>query len=155
MWGLLISISVLPPFLCLRQRPCAAIDIIPCPRHWQENASRETCESTNRHFVRILSLSLSARRSHFGSSICLNICIYIHILVCPIYMHREGGSNCQVDAIVMLTWSKVWITKAITNSITISFRKLSSTSITLSCWQLAGNLHSLSYHFAGNLQICW
>ena len=33
-------------------------------------------------------------------------------------MHRRSGSTCDVDAIVMLTWSKVWITKAITISIT-------------------------------------
>ena len=41
--------------------------------------------------------------------------------------HSECGSICQVDAIVMLTWSKVCITKAITISITISIQKLSST----------------------------
>ena len=43
-------------------------------------------------------------------------------LLC-VYTHSECGSICQVDAIVMLTWSKVCITKAIT----ISIQKLSST----------------------------
>ena len=42
-------------------------------------------------------------------------------------MHRVSGTNCDVDAIVMLTWSKVWITKAITifitKAITISITK--------------------------------
>ena len=66
------------------------------------------------------------------------ICMYIHkyiytsVLLC-VDTHSECGSICQVDAIVMLTWSKVCITKAITISITISIQKLSSTSITLSC----------------------
>merc|ERR1711978_729060 len=57
---------------------------------------------------------------------------YIYIYVCTsvlqcVYTHSECGSICQVDAIVMLIWSKVCITKAITISITISIQKLSST----------------------------
>ena len=56
------------------------------------------------------------------------IYIYTHtkVLLC-VYTHSECGSICQVDAIVMLIWSKVCITKAITISITISIQKLSST----------------------------
>merc|ERR1711994_974804 len=65
-------------------------------------------------------------------SVCMYIYIYIYIyvytsvLLC-VYTHSECGSICQVDAIIMLTWSKVCITKAITISITISIKKLSST----------------------------
>ena len=47
--------------------------------------------------------------------------MYIHIYTSVdlcIYMHRESGSDSEVDAIVKLIWSKVWITKAITISIT-------------------------------------
>merc|ERR1712235_44046 len=78
-----------------------------------------------------------------------NTCIYIYIytytseLLC-VYAHRNVDPTCQVDAIVMLTWSKVCITKAITISITISIQKLSSTSITL----------SKSYHLWKTGQIC-
>merc|ERR1711952_297895 len=73
-------------------------------------------------------------------NICMNICVHIYAHMC-IYIytsvllcvdtHSECGSICQVDAIVMLTWSKVCITKAIAISITIpitiSIQKLSST----------------------------
>merc|ERR1711978_448243 len=54
------------------------------------------------------------------------IYIYTSVLLC-VYTHSECGSICPVDAIVMLIWSKVCITKAITISITISIQKLSST----------------------------
>ena len=42
-----------------------------------------------------------------------------------IYMCRESGTNCVVDAIVKLIWAKVGITKAITISITKAIQKLS------------------------------
>ena len=38
-------------------------------------------------------------------------------------MHRESGTNCQVDPIVKLIWVKVGITKAITISITKAIPK--------------------------------
>ena len=50
---------------------------------------------------------------------CVYIYIYTSVLLC-VYTHSECGPNCQVDAIVMLTWSKVCITKTITKTITIS-----------------------------------
>ena len=48
---------------------------------------------------------------------------YIYILVCScaflcIYMHRESGTDSEVDPIVKLIWSKVCITIYITISIT-------------------------------------
>ena len=52
------------------------------------------------------------------------IYIYIYVLL-RIYMHRESGTNCVVDAIVKLIWAKVGITKAITISITKAIQKLS------------------------------
>ena len=54
------------------------------------------------------------------------IYIYTSVLLC-IYMHRRSGSTCDVDAIVMLTWSKVWITKAITISITKTIANINRT----------------------------
>ena len=43
--------------------------------------------------------------------------IYSSVLLC-MYMHRESGSNSEVDPIVKLIWSKVCITISITISIT-------------------------------------
>merc|ERR1712155_127077 len=67
--------------------------------------------------------------------VCMYVYIYLrmYIYICTsvllcVYTHSECGSICQVDAIVMLTWSKVCITKAITISITISIQKLLSTA---------------------------
>ena len=40
-------------------------------------------------------------------------------------MHRVSGTNCVVDPIVKLIWTKVGITKAITTSITKAIQKLS------------------------------
>ena len=54
------------------------------------------------------------------------IYIYTSVLLC-IYMHRRSGSTCDVDAIVTLTWSKVWITKAITISITKAIANVNRT----------------------------
>ena len=45
--------------------------------------------------------------------------IYTSVLLC-IYMHRESGSDSEVDPIVKLIWSKVCITNSITISTTIS-----------------------------------
>merc|ERR1712069_39438 len=56
----------------------------------------------------------------------MGVYIYTSVLLC-VYTHSACGSICQVDALVMLTWSKVCITKTITISITISIHKLSST----------------------------
>ena len=42
--------------------------------------------------------------------------IYTSVLLC-IDMHRECGTKSEVDPIVELIWSKVWITKTITISI--------------------------------------
>ena len=53
------------------------------------------------------------------------------MLLC-IYMHRECGSKCRVDAIVRLPCSKACTTNAITIAITTTLQKLSPTSIALS-----------------------
>ena len=45
-------------------------------------------------------------------------CIYILAWYLCIYMHRESGSDSEVDPIVKLIWSKVCITIYITISIT-------------------------------------
>ena len=58
--------------------------------------------------------------------IFIGVYIYIYTSVLlRIYMHRESGTNCVVDAIVKLIWAKVGITKAITISITKAIQKLS------------------------------
>merc|ERR1711884_250361 len=82
---------------------------------------------------------------------CIYIYIYISVLLC-VYTHSECGSICQVDATVMLTWSKVCITKAITISITILSQFLSQ-FLSKSYRQLSITL-SKSYHLWTTDQIC-
>ena len=60
---------------------------------------------------------------------CMYVSIYIYLYVytsvlLSIYVHRESGTNCVVDPIVKLIWTKVGITKAITTSITKAIQKL-------------------------------
>ena len=50
--------------------------------------------------------------------VCAYVYIYTSVLLC-IYMHRESGSDFEVDPIVKLIWSKVCITISITILITI------------------------------------
>ena len=58
----------------------------------------------------------------------INIYIYTHtsVLLC-IDMHRVSGTNCVVDPIVKLIWTKVGITKAITTSITKTIANVNRT----------------------------
>ena len=73
-------------------------------------------------------------------------------------MHRVSGTNCPVDAIVMLTRPKVCSTKTITISISTSMQKLSSTPITRSCYQLArfaGKLQTLSSLLGKSGECCY
>ena len=102
--------------------------------------------------------------------IYLYIYIYIYtIAILCIYMHRVSGTNCQVDATVMLTWSKVCITKNCHKTVTLYIKKLSSTVNhtiqKLSCvgncsdlWgtdHICGKLVSLMVRFVENWSELW
>ena len=96
--------------------------------------------------------------------VCIYIYTYTSVLLC-VDTHSECGSICQVDAILMLIWLKVCITKAIAISITVSIQKLSSTfnhtiqklsfvdnwSDLWKTGQICGKLVRFVVRFAGNL----